>query len=761
FSWIQSRLLTPMPAVEDGARFHGIESKNEEGRYPSSSWLEYEDMRDGLRSFDAVIAFGMAPLYIGDPGQVQRAFGVLASGNYFDALGLRPAAGRLFTAGEAAARAPAAVISHGVWQSRFGGRGDISGQRLRVNGVDVTIIGVTPRDFHGTVLGLSLDIWVPATIAPMLVRGTRELEDRGIRNYSVLGRLRDGVSRDQAQAEAAALMSRLASAYPDTNAGLTAEVVPFWNSPRGPNRLLNAALLVLQAVMLLLLLAVCGNTANLVLARASARQKEIGVRLALGSGPWRIARLLIIENTVLGVLGALGGAAIAVWGTEALKVIPLSGLPIRLETSVDLTGLAFALVLGVVSGVIVGAVPAAQLARMDPAAAFRGGARSAGRSRLRHALMASQVALAMVVLVAGALFLRGFLATRTEETGFRRDGVLLAAYDLAGRDASRDDARRFADRLLERVRALPSVEHAAIASAVPLDIHGFSLRPFTLEGRPRVAAGQDAAFVNTVTPGYFETMDIRLEEGSDFVPLADAFAPPQVVVNRAFVRAFIGQGSAIGRRLEARGQSYVITGVAADSLYNAFGEPPSPMLYFSYRDRPAAAGEIHVRAAPGGDALLAARLQAIVRELDADLPVFNIRTLEQHIDTNLVFRRIPARMFAFLGPLLLVLAAIGIYAVVAYGMSLRTPEIGLRLALGASPRRVVVDLVTETMTVIVAGAAAGWLAAWSIAAGAMGDGPVDLQVFAGVPALLLAVAAAACWLPARRAARLDPWQALR
>lgn len=760
FSWVQSRMLRPMPAVEGGARFYGIESKNAEGLYPASSWPEYEDLRDGLRSFDGVIAFGMTPLYMGDTGEVRRAFGVLASGNYFEALGLGAAAGRFFTPAEAEARAPVAVISYGVWQSRFGGRAGIAGERLRVNGVDLTVTGVAPRGFHGTVLGLSFDLWVPATIAPLIVRGTRELEDRRARGYAVMGRLRGDVSREQAQAEAAALMARLASAYPETNANLTAEIVPFWNAPRGPNRLLNAALVALQGVMLLLLLAVCGNTANLVLARASARQKEIGVRLALGSGPWRVATLLLTETLILGLLAAMGGALIAVWGTDALKVLPLSGLPIRLETRVDLTGCAFAALLGLASGLAAGAIPALHLARMDPAAAFRGGAKAAGRSVLRNTLMASQVALAIIVLIAGALFLRGFLATRVEDTGFRRDGVLLAAYDLSGRDAGADESRRFADRLLARVRALPGVQHAAIAGAVPLDIHGFALRAFTLEGRTRVDEGQDEAYVNTVTPGYFATLEIALEEGSDFAPLTDTAAPAQVIVNRTFVRAFIGEGSAIGRRVQTRGRAYAIAGVVADSLYNAFGEPPTPMIYFSYRDRPSPAGELHLRTSPGAEAALAAGVRTIVRELDADLPIFNVRTLEQHVDTNLVFRRIPARMFAFLGPLLLVLAAVGIYAVVAYSMSLRTTEIGVRLALGASPRRVVAGFVAEAMTVITAGAAVGWLAAWVIAGQAIG-GSADAQVFAGVPLLLLAVAAFACWLPAQRASTLDPWQALR
>lgn len=761
FSWIQSRVLEPLPGVEQGARFHGIEAKNASGMYPSSSWPEYEDLRDGLGAFEGVIASRMLPLYVGERGQVERAYALLVSPNYFEALRVTPLAGRFFSEAEAASRAPVAVISYGLWQSRFGGRADIVGQRLRANGADLQVTGVTPRAFQGTVTGLSFDIWVPATLAPLVAPGSQELDRRTQRGYSVLGRLPDGVSRGQAQAEVSAFMTQLATSYPDSNTGISAEVLPFWQAPRGPNRMITTALMALQIVMLLLLLAVCGNTANLVLARASARQKEIGVRLALGSGPWRVARLLLVENMMLGVLGAIGGAAIAVWGTNALKVLPLTGLPIRFETSVDLGGLAFAIALGVLCGMLVGAIPALHLARLDPLAAFRAGAMSASRNRTRNVLMAAQVALALVVLIAGGLFLRSFLATRTEDTGFTRHGVLLVAYDLTGRNVDTAGARTFAARLLDRLRAHPDVAAAAVSISVPLDIHGLPMRVFTLDGRTRTAEGQDQALTNVVTPGYFEALDIPIRDGRDFAALTDTVSPPQAVVNETFVRAFIGEGSAIGRRLQARGGTYMIAGVVADSLYNAFGEPPTPIIYFSYRDRAPASGEIHLRARSGDGAALAPVARAIVRDLDADLPVFNARTFDQHVDTNLVFRRVPARMFAFLGPLLLVLAAIGIYAVVAYSMSVRRTEIGVRIALGASAARVVRDFVSETMGVVMIGAAMGWLVAFVIAADVTGGAPLDLIVFAGVPALLLTVAALASWLPAQRAAKLEPWQALR
>lgn len=761
FSWIQWRVFKPLPAVDDGASFYGVEPKSAAGLYAGTSWPEYEDMRRSLRTFASVIAARSLPAYVGDTGQVERVYGSLVSDNYFEALGVPAAAGRFFTSEEAASRQPVAVIGYGLWQSRFAGAPDMAGRRLRVNGVDLTIVGVTPEPFQGTTLGLNFELWMPASIAPIVAKGTRELDDRGVRGYAVLGRVTPPATRAQAQAEVDALMAQLASAYPATNAAMTADVLPFWQSPRGPQRLLVNALIVLQAIMLVLLVAVCGNTANLILARASARQREIGIRLALGSGPWRVARLLLTETSMLALMGAAAGAAIAVWGTNALQLLPLTGIPLRLQTSVDPIGLAFAMMLGLLCGAAAGAVPALQLARMDPLDALRSGLRAPNRSPVRSALMGVQVALALMVLVVAGLFLRSFQQTRTDDTGFGRQGVLLAAYDLAGRNLSASDTRLFADRLVTALRDLPGVESAAIASSVPLDIHGLPMRVFTLEGRAREEEGFDQALTNTVTPGYFEVMQIPLLRGADFVPLADRTAPAQAIVNQAFVDRYIGDGAAVGRRLEARGGRYVIAGVVATSLYNAFGEAPTPIIYFSYRDRPAPFGDMHLRTRPGDETQLAAGVRERVRDLDPDLPVFNLRTLDGHVETNLIFRRVPARMFTFLGPLLLMLAAVGIYAVAAYNMSLRTTEIGVRLALGASPRRVVREFVLQSMRVILAGAVIGWLAALAIALDVLGDGAIDLAVFGGVPALLLTVAWLACWLPAHRAAKLPPWGVLR
>jgi putative ABC transport system permease protein len=765
FSWIQAVVCSPIPGVRAASRFHLVEPRTETGMYPGSSWLEYRDLRERLHALDGLIAFRMIPLYVGERGRVERSSGLLVSDNYFTSLGLTPALGRFLRADEVEkpGSAPVVVISYDYWQTRFGGAPGALGQNVRVNGADVTIIGVTPRGFKGTVMRLTFDFWLPATMAPVVLNGSRDLEDRGARGYTVTGTLGPGASRAQAQSDVDIAMRQLAQAYPQTNRTMVGEVLPYWQSPRGPQRLMAASLGVLQLVMLLLLLAVCGNTANLVLARASARHREMGVRLALGAGPWRIASLLLTENVLLALLGAALGGAIGIWGTTTLSALPplrVRGIPIAFETSVDAATLGFTMLLGLACGLIFGLAPALQLARIDPQRVLRAGASTPPRSRLRNTLMAIEVALAVVVLVAAGLFLRSFMATRNEDPGFRRDGVLLAGFDLSGRNIGDASTRAFAATLLERLRALPAIESAAIASGVPLDIHGLPTRFFTLEGGARADDTLDEALTNTVTPGYFAVMGLPLRAGRDFADLRDVVAPPQVIVNEEFVRRYLAGADPLGRWVEIRGRKFTITGVVKNSLYNAFGEPPTPILYFSFRDRPSAFGDIHVRTRAGSETTVASDIRRVVRDIDPELPVYDIRTLPDHIEANLIFRRIPARMFEVLGPLLLLLAAIGIYAVVSYAVTLRRTEIGVRLALGATGRRLIAQFVGEHLLVIGLGALAGWLIAFAVVVGIL-SAPLDLPVFVGVPAILLVVATLASWWPARRITRVDPMLALR
>ena len=769
FSWLQGTIVHPLPAVADSGRLHLIEPRSDNDSYPGMSWLEYRDLHGRLSLVPDLIAFRMAPFYIGQPGRIERTYGQFVSGNFFSALGLHPVLGRFFRPDEAdqPGREPVAVISYSLWQLRYGSAADVVERTIRVNGQELTIIGVAPRRFQGTVLALSFDLWIPATMGPVLLEGSTDVENRASRGYAAMGRLAPGVSEAAAQSELDGVMAQLAQEFPESNRHMRAEILTFWNAPRGPQRLFAAALAVLQGLMLLLLLAVCGNTASLMLARASTRHREMGVRLALGASPWRAVRLMLSENLVLSVIGGLLGFAIAAWWTPTLVALPLSGLPIRFQIQVDQAALAFAIALGIAAGILTGAAPALQLSRLDPHVALRAGSQSAGRSAMRNVLMAVEVALAIVVLIIAGLFLRSFADTHNTDAGFQREGVLLAAYDLNGRPMPSDRsgfARTFASRLIAGLNSLPSVEAAALASSVPLDIHGLPSRTFLLEGHARADGTLDEALTNTVTPGYFSVMKIALVSGVDFASLEDPAAPSQAIINQEFVRQYLDGAdpdAALGRRVQSRGTTYVVVGVVRNSLYNAFGEPPTPIIYLSYRDRPMLAGEIHVRARAGAETSVPSDIRRVIRDLDPDLPLFNVRTLVDHVETNLVFRRVPARLFAILGPLLLALAASGIYAVVSYTISRRSREVGVRMALGATARRVVTEFLAENLAVVIAGAVAGWLLTLVIALDVIGVETLDTTAFVGIPLLLLAIAAVACWIPARRAALVDPMVVLR
>jgi predicted permease len=762
FSWIQSRVLRPLPGVADATRFRLIEPRAEAGSYPGISWLEYRDLRERLPAIDDLMAFRIQAFTVGRASEAQRTSGLLVSDNYFRALGISPAFGRFFTAEDTEGMSSAApvVVSHEYWQTKLGGAA-VVGESLRVNDRLLTIVAITPAEFRGTVIGMRFDLWVPARMAPFLLNGSRELEERSARGYQAAGKLTRGSSVVQAQTQLTDAMNRLAIEFPETNKALTGEVLPFWESPRGPQWMLVRALAILQGIMLVLLLAVCGNTATLLLARVSDRQHEVGVRLAIGAGPSRVMRLVAIESLMMALASACLGTALAMWGTTALRGVPLTtGFPVRIETSVDVIGLMFAVFLALMCATLFGAAPIAHLVRIDLSRTLHGTGRIAPRSWLRNTVMGAQVALALAVLMAAGLFLKSLLSARGADPGFTPTGVLLAQYDLTGRTVVASASREFARRILDNLQGKPGVAAVAIAQSVPLDIHGLPLRSFSVEGRARTDGALDRALSNVVTPGYFATMRIEMVEGADFVDLGDTTGAAEAIVNLEFVKRHLDGQAALGRRIQVAARSYTIVAVVRNSVNESFGEPPIPCIYFSYRDRPAPVGQIHVRTVSGDERRQASTIRQAVADIDPALPVYDVRTLSDHVETSLSLRKIPARMFIVLGPLLLVLAAGGIYAVVSYTVALRSPEIGVRLALGASPVRVVRQLVADNLRIVASGAAVGWLFA-ALVYSRVVSGTMDVLVFAGVPVLLLTCAAAASWFPARRVSSIDPTAALR
>ena len=763
FSWIRGLVFRPIPAVAHAARLHLVEAQTENGSYPGSSWQEYRDLRERLTAFQELVAFRMLPLNFGEAGRTTRVYAQLVSGNYFSALGLRPAFGRVLHDGDAARSggAVAAVISYAFWQDKLAGADAVLGRTVRLNDQLVTVVGVAPKDFYGTLVGLSFDVWLPATMAPVLLSGSQELESRETRGYSVAGFLREGASKSQAQTELDTAMAELAQHFPTTNTDVRGEILPFWRAPRGAPKFVFNALAAMQGFMLLVLLAVCANAANLLLARATARQREIGVRLALGARPAQILRLFLVESLLLGTAAAILGGLMAWWGSEALRAVPLPGsFPFKFQTELDAMGLVFVATLGWVGALAFGIGPAVQSARTDSQLALRAGRGGHGRVRARSTLIALEAALAVLVLIVAAMFMRNLWESRTANPGFEPEGVLLAGYDLTsgGYDTTTGAARM--DDVLRRLRALPTVEAAAIATWAPLDFHAMPQAAFKLDARTRTDGGMDRALTTTISAGYFQAMAIPFVAGHDFAELADRSAPLQAIVNEQFVRQFLEGRPALGHRIAGKNAPIEIVGVVRDSLYENFGERPKPVLFLSLRDRFALAAQIFVRARKGADSTMAPDLRRVVRDVDAAISIYDVRTLSEHVDKNLFFRRIPARLFAGLGPLVLLLAAIGIYAVVGYAVAQRTSEIGVRLALGASRRQIVRQFVRENLLTVAAGVGPAWLLAVVVMLHMRG-GVLSAPVLLGAPLLLFVVAAVSAWLPARRAAQIDPMVALR
>jgi predicted permease len=772
FSWIQAVFFDPLPGVADGAGLLVIDPRDRNGSYLESSWLDYCDVRAQQTSFRAIAATRLRPLNLGGPaGQEERVWAELVSDNFFQLLRLQPALGRFFTSEEATrpGASPVAVISHSFWQHRLDGNSDVLGRTLRLNDVVFTIVGVAPKEFQGSTVGLGLDLWVPFTMIGQLVPSGKELGRRDKRSLMLLADLKPGVTSRQAGAELEAIYRRLAQTYPDTNAGVFPDLLPLWRSPKGAQKIMLGALGTQQALVFLVLLVVCANTANLLLARATVRRKEIGIRLALGAGRLRIIRQLLTESVLLALLGSAAGLVLSLWGIEALYHIPLPGnLPIKMTAHLDGPGCAFSVLLGVACGIVFGLAPALQLTRPDVATALQAGGRGTGAAShhcLRNLLVGTEVAVALIVLMLAGLFLKSFRNARTADPGFNPEGVLLGSIDLAAKGYDLRTGRAFLRELLPRLQAAPGVTSVTVSGFVPLDLRGLSSDPVETDGRPPEPGHPTFAIHGYVAPGYFQTLGIPLVEGTDFVGLDNQTQPQEVIINQELARRCWPGISPLGHRLTSDGETYVVVGVVRDSKYANLGEQPTPMTYFSLRDR-VSLSNLTLQVRTAGDPLaLAAGVRNVIHRLDANLPLRDVRTLRQHIDDNLFMIRMPARLLAVLGPLALLLAAIGIYSVLSYSVAQRTQEIGVRLALGAAPRTVVAMIVRQGLTVVAVGAAVGWLLGYGISVFLSGRlvnvAAGDPAIFILIPTLLVAVAFLACWLPARRATKVDPIIALR
>ena len=779
FSWIERVLLNPLPGVAEPSRIVALETLGPAGDTIDTSFPDFLDYRASAKNFSDLLVFKERPLNLGSAAETERAWAQIVSGSFFDLLRVRPRLGRFFAAADqpdTPAAVPVAVISEALWHRRFQGDPAILGRAIRLNRQDYIVIGVAPASFLGSLNGLAFDLWVPIGTHARLL-GLSEpgwLGSHGWRNLHTLGRLAPGATLESARAELAGLAAQLARAHPNTNRGYSITALPLAQSPHGAQSTLGKALLLLLSVAGLVFFIVCANLSNLLLVRASARQREMCIRQALGAGWRRIASQLLAESMLLSAAGALVGLLLTLWLADLLRTfIPVVGLPISLTAQLGPRVLLAALALALVTTVLAGLAPLLWIARPNLVDVLRASGRAATATPraefFRRTLVIAQVALALVTLACTALAAKSFYAAKRAHPGFDARGVLLAGLKLDTSGYTREQSLAFLDRLQERLATLPGVEAAAIAENTPLGLDRGSWEPITAPGYVPAPAEDVRVYRNLVSPGYFSLMRIPLAHGREFTDADRADAPFVAVVSETFARRYLGGVDAIGRTFSIWGgrRTFTVVGVARDIKVNSLGETAQPYYYVPLRQSFSSdtGVGIHLRTAAADPLTFLPALRAAVRELDPNVPIFEATTLEDFIAAARFAQKIAAALLGVLSAVALALTSLGLYGVLAFAVAQRTPEFGVRLALGAQPRDIFRLVLGRGAVLIALGLGFGLLAA---AAAARGIASLLYGVNAFEPALLaLAVlplvpaAFAACWLPARRATRVDPIVALR
>jgi len=767
FSWMNATLLNPIPGMSDSSQVVSITR----GRAASHSYPDLVDLRDRSHTLAGLTCFALAPVSLTGNGKPEQVFGTMATANYFDVLGVKPILGRGFLPAEDKLRngAPVAVISYRLWQNRFGGDPSAVGQTIHIDAHAYTIVGITPRVFQGSYTGLRTDVWVPLMMAAQLAPGEDPLISRNIAWLQALARLRPGVSRQQAQAELATLFQEIARQYPDSHKGTNqVTVYPLWRAPNGANAFFSLLLPILLGLAGVVLLLTCSNLANLLLVRSVSRQKELAIRLSLGASRQRLVRQLLIESFVLSLAGAVLALLATVWTARSfMDFAPISNLPIWLSVSVDWRVLLATLVIAVVTAMLFGILPALRASGMDPMRILKdeSGSVAGGthKARLSAGLAVAQIALSLLLLISAGLFIRSFRAAHRFNPGFDHHNVLLESYDLFGGGYKEADGVAFDRQVVEKVKALPGVRNASLADWVPLGF-GSSSDDFIPEGY--VAGPHEAiqAGIAHVSPGYFATMGIPILRGRDFAPQDSADSQTVVIINEALAQRYWPHRDPIGKRMKIEGNWATVVAVARTTDYYDLNEPPQPFIYLPLYQFYASGVTIHVRTV--GDPLVSASaVEQAIHHLNADLPLFNVASLDTRIQAGSFVLGMASVFVGVFGMLALVLAAVGIYGVVAYGVEQRTHEIGIRMALGAQPGDVLRMVLGEGTRLAMIGLVIGVVASLGLtrlmSSLLFGVRATDPPTFAGVAILLALVALVACYLPARRAMHLDPMVALR
>ena len=769
FSLFKGLALKPLPGVRDSASSAVLLNRTIDGRGIGISVLDYRDIAAQQRSFERLTASMMVFASLGRGVDAQRVIAELVVGNYFESLGVGVQLGRTLQPSDdvAPGQHPVAVISDSLWRRTFGADPAIVGKTLFLNGYPLTVVGVADAEFNGTIVSMGMDVFVPLMMQPQLQAPSR-LDARGVFGLTTMGHLKPGVTMQQATAEAAVFASQLEAEHPLPNLDRKMEVVPIWRSPFGAQTYWLPAIAVLGGMGMLILLIVCANVANLVLVRGASRRGELGVRVALGASRGRLLRLLFVENLVLALPGALAGVALASVILPLVANGAAANAPTRvtLDTSVDGYVLAFAIALSCACAVVFGFVPALRASRVELTTALNElSPRTAARGRLRSMLVVSQVAASLVLLVAAGLVLRSYAAAVRADGGFEAAQVTSIAIDLqtAGYDSTRGPV--LITRMLDTFDGDPAFATASLAMNVPMSLVDNASRATNIEGySPRT--DEDMLFLyNIVAPRYFETLRIPLLAGRDFTRNDDASGQAAVIVNETLARRFWQTpDNALGKRLRSGGDWRQVIGVARDLKYSRLSEPPRPFVYYPLLQSYVPTLHIHARAT-GELAYAMRRVRDHVQSLDSTIPFNRSTTLTDQTRVALSVYELAAGALTMFGLMTIVLAAIGIYGLVAYTVQQSTQEIGIRMAIGARRIDVIWNFLARGASLAGIGTIIG-LAIAIAASGALrsllyGVGGRDLIAFGGGTALVMIIALLASIVPAWRASKIDPLRALR
>jgi predicted permease len=787
FSWVDAMLLRPLSGVTSADRLVAVETLTPSGGFVPNSYPDYRDFRDHLTLLSGIAVTHPSAFSVGQQDHAERVWGELVSGNFFSVLGTRAAVGRVFLPeeyGDKPGAFPLVVISDRFWRSHFNANPSIVGKTIRVNQHDLTVIGVADPAFHGSFAGEAFDLWIPYMMQPVL-NGVDEwmLRDRADRNMFGIARLKPGVTVAQTRAELASLAGRMAIADADTNQGLSATVLPLADSHFGPQSLLLAPLSILMGVCGVLLLIVCANVANLLLARATVRQKEFSTRLALGAGRARLARQTLTEILLLATAATLCGLVVTTWMSQILtKLLPPGRLSMSLDLHLNFHVFAFSALLCIVTTVAAGLFPALQAGRTnlneslnEAGRSTAGGVRS---HRLRSSLVVAEVSLALVALIGAALFVRGFSAARQINPGFNPNHVLLSQFYLTSNGYSLEQRKQFTRRLGEKLQAAPGITDVAWSDYAPLGFDSGSWEELEIRGYTPSRDENMKIYRNMISPDYLQLLGIPILEGRNFTAHDDEHSPLVMIVNQAFVDHFFAGRSPIGRQIHGWGQWFNVIGVAANSKYHYLSESPLPYFYVPFRQVYRADLDLSFYVRTQGDPEAAvAVIRQKAREIDPNVTVFDAVPFSEFIGASLYPQKVAASLLSVLGALSVVLAIVGLYSVLAYSVAQRTREIGIRVALGARPADVLRLVIREGLSLVLAGlvvgvglslAASRSLSSMSIVGSTM-DTPtkllavsaMDPLTYAGAVLLLLVTAFLATWIPARRAASVEPMVALR